>query len=279
MCYFIDNAFRLGIFQQSCKTAKIVPLFKSGNTQSFTNYWPISILTCFAKIFKKLIFERLTTFFRKHSVLTKTQYGFQSDKSTSHAILDVLTADYDNVNNNLYTGLILLDFKKAFDTVYNSLLLHKLEHCCITGIAHNLIKSFLSNRYQYESHQNFHSKLLINHFGVPQGSTIGPLLLLIYVNDLPNALSSTPRLFADDTCLVIHATNSIILCGKMNLELQKVYEWTKANEITVIPAISHLLIIPPKSTHQIPSVKVYMYKSPLKLKDSVVRCLSVTIRD
>ena len=108
MCYFIGNAFQFGIFLQSCKTAKIVPLFESGNTQSLTNYRPISILTCFAKIFEKLIFIRLTTFYRKLSVLTNTQYGFQSDKSVNLAILDVLTAGYDNVNSNLYTGLILL---------------------------------------------------------------------------------------------------------------------------------------------------------------------------
>ena len=82
----------------------------------------MSILTCFPKIFEKLIFRRLTRFFPKHSVLTKTQYGFQSDKSTSHAILDVLTAGYDKINNNLYTGLILSDFKKTFNTVYRPLL-------------------------------------------------------------------------------------------------------------------------------------------------------------
>ena len=275
LCCFIDNAFRLDIFPQSCKTDKIVPVFKSGNTQSFTNYRPISILTCFAKIFEKLIFRRLSTFFRKHSVLTKTKYGFQSDKSTSHAILDVLTVM--TASTIIYNaGLILLDFKKAFDTVYHPLLLHKLEHCVIRGIAYKLITSFLSNRYQYVAHQNFRSKLCINHFGVPQGSTLGPLLFLIFVNDLPNALSSTPCLFADDTCLVIHATNPIILSGKMNLELQKIYEWTKANNITVNPEKSHVLIIPPKTTHKIPSVKVYMYKSPLKVKDSV-KYLGVTI--
>ena len=206
-----------------------------------------------------MIFSRLTTFFRKHSVLTKTQCGFQNDKSTSHAILDILTAAYDNVNNDLYTGLILLDFKKTFNTVYHSLLLHKLEHCGIRGTAHKLTNSFLFNRYQYVAHQNFPSKLTINHFGVPQGNTLGPILVLIYVNDLPNALSSTPRLFADETCWVIHATNPIILHEKMNLELEKVYEWTKANKITVNSEKSHVLIKPPKSTHQIPSLKVYMF--------------------
>ena len=89
---FIDNAFRLGIFSQSCEN---VPLLKLGDTQNFTINRPIAILTCFATIFKKLIFSRLTTFFRKNSILTKTQYGFHSDD----AILGVLTATYDNINN------------------------------------------------------------------------------------------------------------------------------------------------------------------------------------
>ena len=93
---------------------------------------------------------------------------------------------------------------------------------------------------------------------------------------MPNALSATPGLFADDTGLVIHAANPIILSGKMNLELQKVCKWTEANRITVNPEKSHVLIIPPKSTHQIPSVEVYMYKFPLKVKD-YLKYLGVTI--
>ena len=118
------------------------------------------------------MFSRLTTFFRKHSVLTKTQYGFQRDQSTSHAILDVLTVAYDNINNNLYTGLILLDFKKAFDTIDHPLFLYKHEHHGIRDIAYKLISSFLSSRCQYVAHQNFRSKLAINHFGVPHASTL-----------------------------------------------------------------------------------------------------------
>ena len=100
--------------------------------------------------------------------------------------------------------------------------------------------------------------------------------MLIYVNHLPNALSATPGLFADDTGLVIHAANPIILSEKMNLELQNVYTLTEASKITLNPEKSHELIIPPKSTHQISSVKGYMYKSPLKAKD-FVKYLGVTV--
>ena len=117
LCYFFDNAFLLGIFPQSCKIAKVVPLFKLGRIENLSNYRPISILTCFSKILEKLIYSRLSAFFPKHSVFTKTQYGFQSDKFTIHAILDVITTVNDQINNTEYTSLTLLDFKKAFDTV------------------------------------------------------------------------------------------------------------------------------------------------------------------
>jgi len=91
LCYFIDNAFRLGVFPRSCKIAKITSLYKSEKTELFTNYRLISILTCFSKIFEKLIHERPLNFFEKHSVLTKQQYGFQANKPTTHAIIDTLT--------------------------------------------------------------------------------------------------------------------------------------------------------------------------------------------
>ena len=120
--------------------------------------------------------------------------------STTHAVLDVLTSTCDQINNEQYTGLILLDFKKAFDTVCHRKLLHKLEHYGIRGEALKLLHSFLSNRQQFVSFQNLSSKTLTNNYGVSVGSNLGPLLFLIYINDVPNALNSIPRLFADDTC-------------------------------------------------------------------------------
>ena len=138
LCYFVDNAFPLGILPRSCKIAKIeiakiVPLFKTGKTEELTDYRPISILTCFSKIFEKLIYSRLISFFQKNSILHDSQYGFRNGMSTTHAVLDVLTSTSDQINNEQYTGLILLDLKKAFDTVCHRKLLHKLEHYGIRG--------------------------------------------------------------------------------------------------------------------------------------------------
>ena len=173
----------------------------------------------------------MPSFFEKHSILAKTQYGFQASKSTSHTILNVLTTAYEHLNNNEYTGLILLDFKKAFDTVSHSILLYKLEHYGIRGVANKLLKSFLSDRSQFVSHHNSSSDILINKFGVPQGSNLGPLLFLICINDIPNDLNSNPRLFADDTCLNINAVIPSILSEKMNQKLSIVHKWTTANQL------------------------------------------------
>ena len=137
----VNSAMTLGIFPEKLKLSKVIPLFKKGD--------PISILTCFTKIFEKVIFNRLLNFFNKHSVLVSNQYGFRENCSTSHAILDIVTSTYDNINNNQYTGMVTLDITKAFDTVCHKRLLIKLDHYGIRGTAFNLIQSYLNNRLQY----------------------------------------------------------------------------------------------------------------------------------
>ena len=224
LCYFIDNAFQFGIFPQSFKIAKIIPIYTAGKTNSMTNYRPISILTCFSKLIEKLIHKRLTNFFQKNSVLCNTQYGFQSNLSTTHALLDVLNSTCDQINAGDYTRLILLDFKKTFDTVCHNILLRKLEHYGIRGQALKLFNSFLHTRHQYVSYQNKLSETLKNRFGVPQGSNLGPLLFLIYINDLTVAINSVPRLFTDDTCFLIHSPNTSTVAKNINFELANVRE-------------------------------------------------------
>ena len=143
----VNHSFELGYFPNCLKTAKIIPLYKSGDKSLPTNYRPISILTCFSKILEKLIYNRLMNFIDKHSVISSTQYGFRKHHSTTHAIADV-TLTYDNINKNEFTGLVFLDLKKAFDTVSHSILLGKLNHYGSRGQAHNLLSSYLEDRKQ-----------------------------------------------------------------------------------------------------------------------------------
>ena len=177
----------------------MVPIIKKNDRTNLANYRPISIFSCFAKILEKLIYTRLINFLTKHEVTDNTQYDFQRNTSTNHALIDVITTSMDNINNQLFTGLIVVDLTKAFETVCHKILLSKLDHFEITCMANDLIFSFLT-RKQYVSALETSSCMLDNHFGVPQKSAFGPLLFLLYINDSSSALNCTPRLFADNTC-------------------------------------------------------------------------------
>ena len=197
--------------------------------------------------------------------------------SPTHAILDVLTTSYDQINDNNFTGLILLDFQKAFDTVCHTSLLSKLEHYGIRGVALKLMSSFLFGRQQYLAHQDMQSEIVTNRFGVPQGSNLGPLLFLIYINDISNALNTTPKLFADDTCLVIHAANPSVLRDTINHELRGVLGWTSANKITVNPKKSSALILSPKITNAIPTLEIFFNNNPVSVT-KLVKHLGITVQ-
>ena len=145
----VNHSITLGIFPEVLKVAKVVPVYKSGSRHNPTNFRPISLLSCFAKIFEKLQFKRLTIFIRQHSIIAPTQYGFRPGLSTMHAVTDVLTLVYDNIHEKKYPGLIFLDIQKAFDTVDHKILIAKLEHYGIRGIAKNLFESYLHDRQQF----------------------------------------------------------------------------------------------------------------------------------
>ena len=127
----------------------MIPVYKSGSRYNPTNYRSISLLSCFAKIFEKLLYKRLDIFIRTHSIIAPTQYGFRPGLSTTHAVTDVLTLVWDNIHEKKYSRSILLDIQKAFNTVDHNILIAKLEHYGIRGIAKNLFESYLQNRQQF----------------------------------------------------------------------------------------------------------------------------------
>ena len=249
---FIDFSFKNGIFPDNCKTAKIFPLHKKGDVNNPSNFRPISILSCFSKIYEQVLYNRLVKFLDKHNVITPTQYGFQKGISTTHAILDIVTNAFDNIHRKKLSGLIFLNLQKAFDTVNHSILLSKLDHYGIRGPADRLIESFL-DRKQYVCLSGCRSDLKSIKYGVAQGSKIGPLLFLIYINDLPNSVHCIPRLFADDTCLLLADANLNSLHENINNELINLSHWCKANKLLVNPVKSNAMIISPKQCNAYPT--------------------------
>ena len=191
----------------------------------------------------------LNGFCKKHNLIHKSQYGFQKHIAPSHACLDIITTTLDIINQRKYTGLIFLDLQKAFDTVSHNILLKKLDHCGIRGRAHKLICSFL-HRKQYVSVDGIQSEIESTTYGVAQGSMLGPLLFLLYINDLNNSVNCLPRLFADGTCLLIDSPNLASLETEMNKDLANVYNWSIANKLSLDPSKSNHLIISPKQNIQ-----------------------------
>ena len=236
-----------GIFPSKLKLAKAVPVYKKGPTDQLTNYRPISLLPSLSKVFEHMICNRLLSFFTCMDTIVPTQYGFRHNCSTIHAMLDLITTCYDNLNFNKFSALIFLDIQKAFDSVSHQKLVKKLEYYGIRGVANSLICSYLRNRKQYVSIYNKRSSKKLVEYGLPQGSILGPLLFSIYVNDLPSALQTVPRFFADDTALLTAENNVDNLQHLTNSELSKVSNWMLANNLVVSKAKPVALLVFPQT--------------------------------
>ena len=234
LCILFNKSIEEGVVPDDLKIAKIIPIFKSDDKKAVSNYRPISVLPAFSKIFERLVYNRLLEFIDQHNILSTNQYGFRKQISTSMALLDLVDKISNSIENGDYTLGIFLDLAKAFDTVTHSMLLTKLYNYGIRGVAYNWLKNYLSNRYQYVYLNNTNSDRLPVTCGVPQGSILGPLLFLLYINDL-NTVSKvfTLIMFADDTNLFINGRNLEDLTQIANTELKEISNWFSANLLSL----------------------------------------------
>ncbi len=234
LVYIYNNSLDQGIVPDRLKLAKVVPIYKKEDRCMLKNYRPISLLSNFDKLLEKIVYKRLLNFLNKEKILYEYQFGFRAFHSTSLALIDVVDNIYEELDRGNFVMGVFLDLQKAFDTVDHCILLEKLEFYGIRGVAKMWLMSYLKNRTQYVKVGNSKSGIKSIEYGVPQGSVLGPLLFLIYVNDMARAVpDSKIKLFADDTNIFLSGNNLQLLSNKMNDELEKLASWMIANKLCI----------------------------------------------
>lgn len=223
-----------GYFPGKLKIARVLPVYKTGEMTNVSNYRPISVLPCFSKILERIMYNRFYSFLTANNILYDNQFGFQAGHSTDHAIVKLVNEISKAFDENKYMLGIFIDLSKAFDTVDHKILLEKLKNYGINNSNIRWFERYLSNRKQYISFDGGSASYKTIICGIPQGSILGPLLFLIYVNDLNKASNILHSiLFADDTNLFYAHKDIKTLFRTVNNELSKLAEWFKANRLSL----------------------------------------------
>ena len=229
----INQMLQTGEFPNDLKISRVKPLFKSGETSSFSNYRPISLLPSFSKIFEYVIFKQLYSYMDDNRLFSLEQYGFRIGHSTELAALHLVNHLTKQMDTGKIPINIYIDLSKAFDTLDHAILLDKLKYYGIRGVAYRLFHSYLSNRYQYVEFNGSISSTKVIDTGVPQGSILRPLLFLIYINDLPCVSPLFNMvMYADGTTLYCNLSNNANE-NYLNSELNKISEWLASNKLSL----------------------------------------------
>ena len=238
-----NKSIELCLFPSDWKLANIIPVYKKGDRTNATNYRPISLLSCLGKVFEKCVFKHLYNFLKTMDIITKAQSGFTPGDSAVFQLVDLYDTFCRALDDGKEVRVVFCDISKAFDRVWHRGLLFKLKQA---GVSDPLIKwfeSYLSDRFQrvvLEGGVSDFKKVLA---GVPQGSILGPIMFLIYINDIVNDIGSCIRLFADDTSLYLIVDDPNVSADLMNNDLDKIHTWSQKWLVTFNPNKTEELLL------------------------------------
>lgn len=228
----VNSSFEQGVFPSQLKLAKVVPIHKGGSKTDVSNYRPISLLSAFSKIFEKLMHNRLYRFLTVSESLSDYQFGFRKRRSCEHALLVAQNELLSALSKKKIAMLLLIDFSKAFDMVDHEILLYKLQQYGIRGVANQWFRSYLEGREQYVSIDGHASVKRSLKYSVPQGSILGPLLFIIYINDLPNVNKFVKFiLYADDANIIITGDTLAEIQDTFSELSPQIVRWVSQNQL------------------------------------------------
>lgn len=238
LTFVINLSVAKGQFPDCLKLAIVIPLFKKGDPNDYSNYRAISLLSCVSKIFELNLRNQMLSFLQKYNFFNASQHGFTQSKSTESALCDFQIRIVDALDKNLSVVGLFVDFSRAFDLVNHDILLAKLHRCGFRGKSFDLISSYLCSRRQYVTINNKQSKCSFLTTGVPQGSIIGPFLFLVFANDLLNFIeqgASDVRVtaYADDTNILIIDRSTDAVIKKTEIIYDRICLWSQKNHLTL----------------------------------------------
>ena len=251
--YILNMSLSQGIFPELLKDAIVCPIYKKKDKDKCENYRPISLLSNLSKLFERAMHTRLYEFIENSGNFYDKQFGFRKKYSTNHALLSIVEGIREKLDNKTFVCGVFIDLEKAFDTVNHKILLAKLQHYGIRGTANKWFASYFSSRKQKVRFLDTYSLDQEISCGVPQGSILGPLLFLIYINDMRNAVKhSIVHHFADDTNLLCSDKDPTQLRLKMNVDLKLIFEWLCSNRLSLNVSKTEFIIFKPpkKNIHQ-----------------------------